>query len=259
MSPAHLLDTLADAELQFAHFNAHRTSASAQADIRLDSNGHFRWITDASRPGHPYYNRAVSARAGDLPPQAVGQLPPAVAAVELRPSEIHAQTADALLAAGFRPGGALCYLALPAPPRRVEVPPHVHRLGEAEADVFLDLLASAGTPFPPERRAAKRHHYCTAAFPAFVAVDATGEALGWGTLFLAGRVAFLGNAFTRPEARGRGVHAALLAARLNAAADAGAEHVFTDVEHGSQSHANCERAGLRTVTINVVWERVAAS
>lgn len=54
-----------------------------------------------------------------------------------------------------------------------------------------------------------------------------------------------------------GVHGALLAARLNAAAGMGLEVAYTDVEHGSQSHYNCERAGFRTLTINTIWERQA--
>jgi hypothetical protein len=65
----------------------------------------------------------------------------------------------------------------------------------------------------------------------------------------------LGNAYTRPDQRGQGAHAALLAARLNAAALAGASAIYTDVEHGSQSHFNGERAGLRTLSINTIWTR----
>lgn len=177
MPHATLLDTLAAAELAFAHFNAHRTSAAEGAAIDLGGSPHWRWLADASRPASAYYSRAIARHAG--------------------------------------------------------------------------------TPFPPARRAAKQRYYCSDAFQFFIATEPTGAVLGWSTLFLDGGTAFLGNAFTRPQARGRGVHAALLAARLNAAAQAGGERVFTDVEHGSQSQANCERLGLRTVTLNTLWLRQA--
>jgi len=67
------------------------------------------------------------------------------------------------------------------------------------------------------------------------------------------KVAFFGNSFTLPQFRRSGTHSALLAARLNDAADLGLEVAYTDVEFRSQSHYNCERAGFRTLTVNTVW------
>jgi len=257
MSHTQLLNALAAAEMEFAHFNAQRTSAAPEAVIAAGADPHFQWLTDASRPGSAYYCRAIAKRVADFPPSALDRLPDSIAAVELRPAEIQPDLTDALLGAGFRPAGALCYLTMRPPAERLAVRHPVWRLDETQVDRFLDLLESAGTGFPPERRAAKRHHYCTAGFQAFVAEDEQGRALGWSTVFRARDYAFLGNSYTLPEARGQGVHAALLAARLNAAAQAGVEHIFTDVEHGSQSHANCERLGLRTVTVNTIWHRRA--
>lgn len=257
MPHATLLDTLAAAELALAHFNAHRTSAAEGAAIDLGGSPHWRWLADASRPASAYYSRAIARHAGQLPAEALAELPTALAAVELRPSEFRPDLAAALQAAGFRPEGALCYLAGRPPLERL-LPAHpVRRLTASETPLCFDLLESAGTPFPPARRAAKQHYYCSDAFQFFIATEPAGAVLGWSTLFLDGGTAFLGNAFTRPQARGRGVHAALLAARLNAAAQAGVERVFTDVEHGSQSQANCERLGLRTVTLNTLWLRQA--
>lgn len=255
MTSSALLDQLATAELAFAHFNAQRTCAAPEAPIALGAGPHFQWLTDASRPKSAYYNRAVALQLGELPAQALRELPPAIAAVELRPAEVRPDLAAALLAAGFRPAGALCYLAMQPPASRLASGHAVRRLSSGETGLFFDLLESAGTPFPAERRAARQRFYCTDEFQVFVAEDGAGSVQGWGTLFRGADFAFLGNAFTRPEARSRGVHAALLAARLNAAAEAGVAQVFTDVEHGSQSQANCERLGLRTVTVNTIWER----
>ena len=74
-------------------------------------------------------------------------------------------------------------------------------------------------------------------------------------MFVRDGSAFLGNAFVPPSQRGRGVHASLLAARLDAAVAGGLDEVLTDVEHGSKSHENCERAGLHTITVNTIWQR----
>ncbi len=252
-----LLNRLAAAELAFAQFNAHRTSTSIDADIRSLQTQGLQGLIDGSRPGVAYYNRAMATEVGHLTADALDELPAAVLALELRPSEVQPDTVKQMLALGFRPSGSLCYLAAVPSTTPLPVKLQVMRLGETQTDLFFDLLESSGAAFPPERRQAKRHFYCTAQFQAFVATDPQGTPMGWGTMFLHAGVAFLGNSYTRPECRGRGAHSALLAARLNAASDAGVSHIFTDVEHATQSHANCERAGLRTITVNTIWERPA--
>lgn len=256
MTPSQpTLDRLARAELAFASFNAQRTSAAPDAGVACTHTGPWLHLCDGSRPRHPYYNRALAACAGVLPAEALDSLPASVAAVELRPAELTPALADALLARGFRPRASLCYLGAPATRPPGQRPPAVERLAHGDADLFLDALESAGTPFPPERRDAKRAFYCTERFQAFVARGPQGEIAGWATMFVQDGTGFLGNAYVPPAWRGRGGHAALLAARLHAAADAGLDQVFTDVEHGSPSHRNCERAGLRTLTINTIWQR----
>lgn len=253
--PDDRLDRLARAELAFAAFNAHRTSAAPDAGIELGETGPWMHVSDSSRPKHPYYNRALAARVGSLLPEALDALPAAAVAIELRPAELTGDLADALLERGFRPRGTLCYLGAPVarhPGPRCHA---VERLTPAQVDLFFDALESAGTPFPPERRAAKRAFYCTEHFQAFVARSPQGEIAGWATMFVHAGSAFLGNAYVSPPGRGRGVHTALLAARLDAAADAGLGEVFTDVEHGSKSHGNCERVGLRTLAVNTLWQR----
>lgn len=255
MSHHALLDRLAVAELEFAQFNAFRTSSAPTASICMGSTKALLHLTDSSRPQSAYYNRAIAKEVGALSMEALQELTAGVIALEVRPNEVRLETANRLHALGFRPSDALCYLH--AAPSRVplEVKLHVTRLQAAQKDLFFDLLESAGTAFPSERRVDKAAFYCTDEFQAFVAKNAQGNILGWSTMFIRDEFAYLGNSFTRPEHRRQGAQSALLAARLNAAAGAGVEHVFTDVEHGSQSQRNCERLGLRTVTINTIWVR----
>ena len=246
---------LVAAELDVAHFNALRTSAGeSPAGIARGSTEFFETLVDPARPASPYYNRAVARSAGPLPAAALLGLPSVIAGIELTPAQLTPDSADQLLALGFRPDHQLCYLGqIPVGRRPVEHA--VVRLAPAQTDLFFDLLELSGVAFPPDKRERKRNFYCTDTFQAFVAKAADGTVCGWTTMHVAGTVAFFGNSFTLPQFRGAGVHTALLVARLDAAAALGLEAAYTDVEHGSQSHHNCERTGFRTLTINMIWTR----
>jgi GNAT superfamily N-acetyltransferase len=58
--------------------------------------------------------------------------------------------------------------------------------------------------------------------------------------------AYLAMAGTLPEFRGRGSQAALIHARIGAAAAAGCDLVVATAAFPSSSHRNLERCGLRT-------------
>jgi GNAT superfamily N-acetyltransferase len=76
---------------------------------------------------------------------------------------------------------------------------------------------------------------------------------GIGMLYRTGTSALLCAGATLPEVRRRGCHQALLTARLRLAADWGCRDVYSWAAAGGQSHANMERAGLRTVGITHAW------
>jgi len=70
-----------------------------------------------------------------------------------------------------------------------------------------------------------------------------------GSLFLHGKTAWLGLASTRPEKRRRGAQGAIMAARIRAAIDAGAELIFTEAaqdlpQKPNPSFHNMLRAGF---------------
>jgi hypothetical protein len=192
---AELLQGLAAAELGLAEFNAHRTSLVEGAAIGRGGSAHFHWLFDRSRPDSAYYNRALARGTGPLPAESLGELPPEVAAVELLPAQLLPPVCAGLMGQGFRPAAALCYLACLPPAEPLPTGWSVEHLGADRTELFFDLLATSGVPFPPERRERKRRYYCTPEFQAFVARGADGQALGWATLFVHGRSAFLGNAY----------------------------------------------------------------
>lgn len=260
MNLAEARERLVGAELAVAHFNARRTCAAGSEDaIRRGAVAGFEVLLDASRPSNPYYNRAVPTGSAALSDDSLEALPAGVVALETAPAQLDPGSAERLAARGYLPAWQLCYLAA-EPREHVGVGlagPAVVRLGANERERFFDLLEIEGVPFPPERRAAKAAHYCTDGFRSYVALAQHGEPTAWSTMYVGDGFAFLGNSFTRPEHRRRGAHAALLAARIADAAALGLAIAFTDVEHGSQSHANCERAGFRTLTIRMIWTKRA--
>jgi len=253
---------LAHAEMNVALFNAHRTSgatgesAIGEGKIERAATRSFEFLLDSTRPTSPYYNRAVARTQGAFAREALLELPGAIVGVELTPAQLSPASAAHLIERGLRPTYQLCYLgAVPARTSERTVQPAVQRLDPSQVDLFFDLLQSEGVEFPPEKRARKRGYYCTDRFHCYVARETTGIAAGWTTMHVEDNVAFFGNSFTLPRFRKSGMHSALLAARLNDAAQLGMAVCYTDVEHGSQSHYNCERAGFRTLTINTIWSR----
>ena len=72
-------------------------------------------------------------------------------------------------------------------------------------------------------------------------------------LALTDGLAYLAAASTLPTFRGRGVHRALIARRLEDAADAASELVTGQAAFHSTSHRNQERAGLMLAHVREDW------
>jgi N-acetylglutamate synthase-like GNAT family acetyltransferase len=80
----------------------------------------------------------------------------------------------------------------------------------------------------------------------FVA-ETNGKAVGGGVLLVHRRVGILCAAAVLPEARGRGIHQALLRERLAAARALKCESVMIVAQAGTASHRNAGRAGFTVV------------
>lgn len=82
--------------------------------------------------------------------------------------------------------------------------------------------------------------------------------VGTGALFVDGDEAWIGSATVVPQARRRGVHRALLAARLRLASEQGAGRVSVKCAPGGASHASLSRAGFAEAQRLVQWRRPGA-
>jgi hypothetical protein len=106
------IDQLPAAELDFAHFNAQRTTTTADtAGIVRGATAQFAFLLDAGRPTSSYYNRAVARAADAISAAALDDLLAAIVAIETGPAALTPDAAKLLLAHGFAPQYQLCYLA----------------------------------------------------------------------------------------------------------------------------------------------------
>ena len=113
---------------------------------------------------------------------------------------------------------------------------------EIVVDGFLDA-----TPAADHARLRQATFACAGAASGLFVARIDGRPVGGGALGVAGEAALLYSASVLPAMRGRGVHAALIAARLAAASERGATYAMLKSTPGSRSHSSAVRAGFRAV------------
>ena len=85
-----------------------------------------------------------------------------------------------------------------------------------------------------------------------VLAEVDGRLAGAAGLFARARVGGLAPATVLPEFRGRGIHAALIAARARMAEEKGCELITAQAETDGQSEHNMRRMGLARVHVRDV-------
>jgi GNAT superfamily N-acetyltransferase len=137
-----------------------------------------------------------------------------------------------------------------------EVEMAVERWDGGRVDAFRELIARSGIVCEDVVWANRRHLYCSDQFRVFV-IEIDGKPRAWATLYAdeKWRSAYLGDAYTDPEYRGRGCHRALLEARIADARSLGLKNVFTDVVADTISARNCDRVGLKPIASLTLWRR----
>ena len=163
-----------------------------------------------------------------------------------------------LPARGYRPVDqtSVLYQELPAslsPPRATGLT--VRRIDRGEEELWSETSAQ-GWGETPELAEFMRAFGLVAASSegthCFLA-EAGGTAIAAGALAIHDGVGLLAGASTRPEWRGRGAQAALLAARLDYATQQGCEVAMMGAQPGSGSQRNAERQGFRIGYTRTKW------
>lgn len=248
-----------------------------------------RWVDGiARRPGNP--RRIEMARFGSatapascaqpdldflnrvigLEPSDVVEVPRIMAwyqARRVRPwfeiwvEDDHRPLVDALVRAGAEPIGSVNVQAtasMDATPLPVLDTSHdvsVHGVGHLDAVTWARTLLTGHSVDPavvPDA-AADLTHFCDEPGIDLFLARVDGHAAGAAVLTIDGGTAYLANAATVPELRGRGAQTALIASRLRRAREAGCDLVvsLTSADNDA-SRRNLERAGLRVVATKTV-------
>jgi GNAT superfamily N-acetyltransferase len=127
----------------------------------------------------------------------------------------------------------------------------------AEADTWADVVSEgfAGTPdISPDLRELARVIYGVTTATPYLALD-SGVPAGGGTLCAAEGAALLAGSSVLPRYRNRGIHSALLRARLDQARRLGCDIAFMGALPGSGSQRNVERLGFRVAYTRVAFVR----
>jgi MOSC domain-containing protein YiiM/GNAT superfamily N-acetyltransferase len=133
----------------------------------------------------------------------------------------------------------------------------IRELQAPEAARWVDVVVAAGEVEPETARWLPRMAPHLLGSPAqahrhlYLAEEA-GRAVGAARLFTHHRVGLMGAATVVPEARGRGIHRALIATRAREAEHLGCDLVAADANPGSGSERNQLAMGLVPVTTRVV-------
>jgi hypothetical protein len=162
---------------------------------------------------------------------------------------------DALCRAGFRPASHSSVMyAAPIP----DLAPHsadITLIGAGELDAFLDTMnAGFGVPeamLPALRRNQSFWPHVATWHLRVARIDGVPAAAA--VLSRHGRIGYLAAASTLPRFRNRGLHAALLAARLVLARRHGCELITGQAAAGSVSQCNQQRTGLTIAHTKTVW------
>jgi hypothetical protein len=93
---------------------------------------------------------------------------------------------------------------------------------------------------------------CSGSFPYLAEID--GQPVGAGSLLIYDDVCIIAGASTVPEFRNRGAQNALLADRLNFAADLGCRFAMMAAAPGSQSQTNAQRNGFQIAYTRTKWQ-----
>jgi GNAT superfamily N-acetyltransferase len=112
---------------------------------------------------------------------------------------------------------------------------------------WTDLVVAGlmdSEPSAAVERVRRTTHVCANAAHTLVAIRVDGRLAGGGALGVTGDAAFLFCASTLPEYRRRGVHAALISARLTIGRSRGATFAFMTATPGSDALASAESAGF---------------
>ncbi|AIQ66110.1 hypothetical protein PSTEL_26345 [Paenibacillus stellifer] len=258
VSPLDITKQLEHMEIELTKLNAKRSLSEVERRLEIAELGNCLLLKDTAHPQSPYYNRVKGFGPGDIPllRRILNHYGEAAPCFDLTPNHMTADVSEALLKQGYMPVEQLVFLAArPKTQAKPSLPEmRIEAVTGESAETFISWIARSNGEAPYSRNIVDRvkgYFHASHFHNYMLTID--GRPAAMGSLFLHGSEGYLANDYTFEEFRGRGCQTALIGHRLSAAAELGLENVYTDVEFGSVSHANMEKAGFRTAFINTFW------
>ncbi|PYE50533.1 GNAT family N-acetyltransferase [Deinococcus yavapaiensis] len=184
-----------------------------------------------------------AARDGDVANIMIGLHPRA------QPSDLPQR----LLDAGATPARAWVQMVRGANAMDVPGTFAIHEVDEENIDAFMNVFAR-GFGMPPDLQALAVATIGRFGWRHFLAFE-EDVPVGCASLYQREEYAWLGNATTLPERRGRGVQSALIAFRVREAARSGARWVFTEVAEDLPNKPNPSEHNMRRAGFTVAYRR----
>jgi len=232
----------------FTRFN-NSVSLSHPGVLQERAFGSALALQDRHKPDSTYYNRVCNFTDRDL--TLLDEIVDWYRSNDLRchmslhPAAQSREVLDSLYAKGFRyDGSSWLYYKIPTR-RNTDTPKglRISKVTDSNLTQLFALRSASGLHIDQEVMSKVQHLYLQQNFQFFIAsIDDTPAASA--SLFIHDQLAWLSNATTLEQFRGKGCHAALLRVREQAAASAGCRMLLTDTHFGSSSHRNILKQGF---------------
>ncbi|AIQ50001.1 hypothetical protein R70723_32055 [Paenibacillus sp. FSL R7-0273] len=258
MKPIDYVNHIEQIEIELTRLNAARSLVNVPRRLEITSSGRTTLLRDHTEPASAYYNRIKGFGPDDLSllDTLLSHYPDVAPCFDLSPDHMTEEVARALCSRGYLPAEQLAFLYVHLEEHSAVAATdfQIERVTEQTAEAFIEWIrkSAGGLRVTGEMIARSREYFYREDFLNYM-ISIDGRPASMGSMFLSGEEGYLANDYTFPEYRGRGCQTSLINKRLAEAAGLGIKRVYTDVEFGSASHANMERAGFRTAFLNTYW------
>lgn len=162
---------------------------------------------------------------------------------------------DALSSAGFRVESYSAAMVAEPVPDPTGSTVDVSEIGREDLDAFLDTMNLGFDQNPAMLANLRRNQsfWCDVADWHLFLARVDGAPAGAAVLSIHGDIGYLAAGSVLPAFRGRGLHAALIATRVQQARTRQCRIVCGNAAWGSQSQRNQQRAGLAIAYVKSIW------
>lgn len=260
MKPLQRMERIERMELALTEWNAKRALSPIEKRLETARIGGVTLLRERTAPSSAYYNRIKGFGPDDLPrlDELLARYGDGSPCFDLTPDGITFEVARALGERGYAPAEQLAFLYADVQElQEIEgAPEHIQleKVTEDTAEEFIRWISESngGMDITEEMIQRTKGYFHAPHFINYL-IRSGGEPAAMGSLFLDGEEGYLANDYTFENFRGKGCQTELIKQRLYDASRLGITAVYTDVQFGTTSHANMEKAGFRLAYMNTVW------